>query len=336
MEAPDEIQAELLDETGTIRTDVACRRCGYNLRGLDHTSRCPECGTAIGLSCYGDLLRFADPNWVETLARGARFILWGILCAILAGILSVVLAAVMGPHPSIYIVSLAGSLVGLYGAWLITEPDPSGIGEDKSVTDRKIVRFALLVGLLAQVFYFIGESVSLPPGLWLLLAGATVLVGLIGIIGEFAKLTYFRKLALRIPDQALAKRANSLRWIMAISLGIIIIAGSGLALFAKMGTGGTGMATGTGMGSIGIPTSVPATGPTTFSAPFTTTRGGGSIAGMAVFGCIIGVASLVYFIVAILILILVYRLGKAFRAQAQMARISWWPAGESDENARYC
>ena len=71
-----------LDQAGTVISDLACRRCGYNLRGLNNQGRCPECGAAIGLSCHGDLLRFADPKWVETLGRGASLILWGVLASV--------------------------------------------------------------------------------------------------------------------------------------------------------------------------------------------------------------------------------------------------------------
>jgi DNA-directed RNA polymerase subunit RPC12/RpoP len=30
-----------------IRADIKCFGCGYNLRGLERTGRCPECGTRI-------------------------------------------------------------------------------------------------------------------------------------------------------------------------------------------------------------------------------------------------------------------------------------------------
>ncbi len=68
----------LLDESGTVIVDTSCRRCSYNLRGLSEEGRCPECGTPVGLSTQGDLLRFADPDWLESLARGLNFILWGV------------------------------------------------------------------------------------------------------------------------------------------------------------------------------------------------------------------------------------------------------------------
>src|SRR5687768_14962896 len=78
---------------GQLAHDVACRKCGYNLRGLDANGRCPECGTAVGYSLHGDLLRFCDPNWVDTLHRGTRMFIWGVVLVVLGAIAAVALAA---------------------------------------------------------------------------------------------------------------------------------------------------------------------------------------------------------------------------------------------------
>ncbi|HEX4053888.1 MAG TPA: hypothetical protein VHX86_06455 [Tepidisphaeraceae bacterium] len=34
----------------TIDRDVLCRACGYNLRGLSRTGRCPECAADVAIS----------------------------------------------------------------------------------------------------------------------------------------------------------------------------------------------------------------------------------------------------------------------------------------------
>src|SRR5258706_15757786 len=61
--------------TSGIAQDTPCRKCGYNLRGLSGDGRCPECGTSVGFSLQGDLLRFCDPSWVDTLRRGVNCII---------------------------------------------------------------------------------------------------------------------------------------------------------------------------------------------------------------------------------------------------------------------
>src|SRR5262245_50051536 len=60
-----------------VAADTPCRKCNYNLRGLDPDSRCPECGTPVGLSLKGDLLRYSHPQWLGTIRRGATFIIIG-------------------------------------------------------------------------------------------------------------------------------------------------------------------------------------------------------------------------------------------------------------------
>src|SRR5437870_167463 len=76
-----------LDAMGRLDEDVICRKCGYNLRGLSSQGVCTECGTAVGRSMMGDLLRFSDPNWVRSLASGMDWILAGALIGILSACL---------------------------------------------------------------------------------------------------------------------------------------------------------------------------------------------------------------------------------------------------------
>src|SRR5262245_32112317 len=73
------------DSTGHIDVDMPCVACNYNLRGLDLDGACPECGLAIERSIHGDLLRFADPAWVRTIASGANWIVVSILLSIVLG-----------------------------------------------------------------------------------------------------------------------------------------------------------------------------------------------------------------------------------------------------------
>src|ERR1041385_4800198 len=102
------------DAPRPVEKDLACRKCGYNLRGLMTDGRCPECGTAVGLSVMGDLLRFSDPNWVDTLGRGVKLIIAGVAVLILGGVLSVAAAMVLGPAPLVVVV-LGGWILVLMG-----------------------------------------------------------------------------------------------------------------------------------------------------------------------------------------------------------------------------
>jgi len=334
--------ANLFDENGVIITDVYCRRCGYNLRGLRHDGRCPECGTPVGLSTFGDLLRFADPDWVDKLALGIKYILWGLAITIVTGLVGSCLTSWAGTGSVILqVVLLAAGLVGVYGAWLLTEPDPSGLGEDRYLTARKLIRIALIVGLLNSCLQVLqpaslGASRALAFGL--LLLGAVA--GIIGLVGEFAKFTYLGVLADRVPAPDLAKRARFLRWAI-LSVGVLATL-AGLAAFVLASVPlPAGVITGPNM--VPAPTSAPSvTGPgvnvavqsTNPNVTVSPTTGAGTFGaagpamggGLMAFGCIAGVAGLVALVFWVMAIFLQYRLGNRFKEQAEIARATWGSA----------
>src|SRR5216110_2944357 len=75
-----------VDEAGNVVGDLTCRRCSYQLRGLNDKGKCPECGAPIAQSIYGDLLMYSDSRWVQMLALGVKIILWGILLTVIAAV----------------------------------------------------------------------------------------------------------------------------------------------------------------------------------------------------------------------------------------------------------
>lgn len=130
---------DILDAAGVVQGDCPCRRCGYNLRGLHGNRRCPECGTAIGLSVLGDLLRFANAEWLAQLIRGVRLIFAGIVAAVFLNYVCVE-ALTGGASVLAELVDSAGALILLGGAWMVTMPDPSGLGEAQYGRVRRFIR----------------------------------------------------------------------------------------------------------------------------------------------------------------------------------------------------
>jgi hypothetical protein len=110
------------------------------------------------------------------------------------------------------LLSLGGSIFSLIGSWFITEPDPSGIGENEYGTARKVIRITLLIQLASVPLNFAGEATVLPPVGRQLILVISGLLGICGIVGLIAQLQYFGKLAVRIPDPSLASRANFLKF----------------------------------------------------------------------------------------------------------------------------
>ena len=87
---------EVADTIVAVNHDLPCCSCGYNLRGLDQRSRCPECGYTIRASIMAFVHRRqrlddVDPHWLRQLLEGA----W---LAIVAWLL--VLAMCLTPTPT--------------------------------------------------------------------------------------------------------------------------------------------------------------------------------------------------------------------------------------------
>lgn len=290
---------------GPVQMDVECRKCGYNLRGLDGLGRCPECGTPVGLSIQGDLLRFADPQWLRTLAKGLNLILWGILANFVAAAGGGVILLMTGNSFLQGAIGLIGSLVSFYGTWFFTEPDPSGLGEAQYVNSRKFVRIALGVGLLGGVLTLVREAVA-GYNLGLILAILMGLAVLVGMAGEFARLLYLRRLALRVPDQKIAGRARGLAWAFPITYALVVVGGSIMAFLATRLFAAPGAAPG------------PATAPAPPAWMSTV---------MATGGCTIAVLSLVLLILLLMWLRLQYRMRRVLLEQVETAEQIWRAAG---------
>jgi len=326
MDLPQPISPELLDPSGQIIADVVCRRCGYNLRGLRPESRCPECATPIGLSTHGDLLRYADPGWVDKLARGIKYMLLGIVLGIFAGIAGGILTAISGAGPVLtQTIALLGGLVGLYGAWLLTTADPSGIGEDRYVTARRIVRFALLAGLLSQILQIVHAGVSqLPEVVVILLLVLIMLAGLSGAAGDVAKYFYLERLARRIPDPQLAGRARFLKWALGITMGLGAVIGGAAALVAI--TAGAPVSTLVGTAGPNAPAGAASAAPAPAAPPALRGVPGTAWLGVAGLGCVFALALLVFSVMALSLQI---RLWRRFREQAAIARSTWAAAAKA-------
>jgi hypothetical protein len=275
---------ELFDEHGVIAVDHECKRCSYNLRGLREDGRCPECGTPIGLSTTGDLLRYADPEWVGTVARGLTIILWMILVGIIVGLLDVGFEAIETPELGTILAFLA-QLVSYYGVWLMTNPDPSGIGEDPYITARKVIRITLVVGLVSSALEPILPT--LPSKAAIVIAIIMILAAIVGLIGEFAKFVYYEKLAARIPNDALVRRARFLKWAFTVTFGVMAVTG-GVAALVKLWA-----------------------------------RAGGPPVGIGVLVCLMAPVGIAFIVFGIMTLFLLLRLRRAISEQARIARATW-------------
>jgi hypothetical protein len=288
------LTAGSVDAAGRVAADVPCRKCSYNLRGQEVSARCPECGAPVGVALHGPLLRYGHPQWVRNLARGTAFVFWGMILNLVVTVVSVVVAIAAGPLVA-KVVDVAAGLVYLYGAWLLTEPDPSGTGEDRYGTARKIIRITLVVGLAQNVFAVLTQRTVAAPPVAVALGAASVAAGLVGVVGQFATLRYLERLAERIPEPRLASRANLLFWGYGCTRAGMVVVG-GLSTLLGLVTSRRAAATMPGGGMIGLFMGL---GCMSFA----------SFLGVVVFG--------------IMFLVLLYRLQLEFDRQAEYARVVW-------------
>src|SRR4051812_31379699 len=62
-----------------VDSDLSCRNCGYNLRGLKCDGHCPECGGWIAFTVRGDALYYSDAEWLDAVGQSIKtmqILLW--------------------------------------------------------------------------------------------------------------------------------------------------------------------------------------------------------------------------------------------------------------------
>jgi hypothetical protein len=240
----------------------------------------------VGLSALGNLIRYSDPRWVRTLQRGARFIIYGIAVIIIGTLIGAFIAAAVGAAGVVLlgIVIVGGYVLFLSGWWQLTEPDPSGIGEEQYGTARKIIRIALILGVINQVLNIIVGAAAPPPSVRVAIQIIGFMIGIVGVIGIFAQLQYLGKLALRIPDDNLAARARFLMFALGIGYAALLVVGLAAALMAS---------------------------------------GGRVSPALGAVGCFAGIIGLAVIIFAIMYLLMIEKLGKRFGDEASAAEQTW-------------
>ncbi len=238
---------------GVIQDDIACLQCAYNLRGLDPSRNCPECGMPAGASLRGNLLRYCAPEYLAQLHRGVVIVLSAIIAQIIlsfcdpivkhslpAGLLQQSLAI------TIAILNIVVAAGNLYGWWLFSALDPSFVGQEAGETARQWIRWTTLTQAIAMAIWlpfsivlgFLvvgGSAASSSPGplVWIL-GGLVMIVAFLSlvaqIVGYFSALSYIEWLAHRIPSQDLGPRAKRLRWLGPVLTIFLCIIGLLVAL----------------------------------------------------------------------------------------------------------
>lgn len=243
------IPPEAFDDDGRIDCELPCRQCGYNLQTLHAQADCPECGTAVHWSLVGDLLRFADADWVKHLAHG---MLWMILTLVVSFLSSFVLssfAGFLGAYTGsflamqivVFIFGLAMTLTAAYAEWCLTTPEPLPDAiTPPSPGVRGWARWLLMaaaaaavLGLAAQPltngFFVTGGSVATVSRIAYTASNLLDFVSTaVGIVGLFLLAILLRRLARRAPHPGIARQTTILIWAWGIVFGLGLITASAI------------------------------------------------------------------------------------------------------------
>jgi len=226
-------------QSSAIDSDLPCRECGYNLRGLMGSGACPECGHAVAESARCNLLRDSDPTYASNLRAAAMVMIVGLG-------LSAFESTLMPPTIMIeymdveswaalaIVLIVAAIFVMSAGLWKLTSIDPAVFEDRRRERKRRLVRVTMMIGTLTQLIDIAillgsGDELMLPPPmfdrvlLWMLiLANAAALITCV-----FTTFGYLRMLSWRIPDQVLARRFELLRWGFGIPYSLLTLATAG-------------------------------------------------------------------------------------------------------------
>jgi hypothetical protein len=142
----------------TLEQDIPCMECGYNLRGLDSSGRCPECGKSAAASVHHWMEQTPDPPLIESGAAWIRGVAEGLCLALLSFTLMIALAcapdwafASKSPQRQWTLgTAIVAWVLSSLAAWKVAAPDRAG----HCVVDgtRRTLRIAPVFYLLSLVF----------------------------------------------------------------------------------------------------------------------------------------------------------------------------------------
>ncbi|MBN1342061.1 MAG: hypothetical protein JXQ73_05235 [Phycisphaerae bacterium] len=294
---------------GALDADIHCASCGYNLRGLRPSGRCPECGTPIARSLRGDLLAVSDPNWVARIARGATYAYRGFIALVLLIIAAVIgvgaglaLFGPIGPGDTAVVVllggvvawSLAGFAAMIIGIWWLTTPGPREVVQPEVRRTRTGCRIALLALLGAWL------ATKLPINHPVYAAVASLSQSVAFAVWAWLFFKMIEHMGSRVPSEEIIKTAKRGRRRLIAFVVLIVL------VFSLMITAITVMAVRTAAPTPGAP-------------PF----GGGSMGLISAASCLGGLAGLAFLLVASAIEESLRRCRRVFREAAAEAERNW-------------
>lgn len=293
-----------VDENEMLAEEVRCRGdgCEYTLRGIDPLGDCPECHTPVAYSLEVDLLRYASPAWIRTVATGITWYFIGMILVLLMIPAMIVIGALARQDRSLSILVgvCFGTLIGIVNVvavFLMTarDPDASRRQQDSPFSSGTLARLLFILSVLLAIpnAYL---SMKHPQSAQL----TQSFTQLFGAIAYFALFTHIQKLLYKVPDDARSRTVGIIKWLwVAASIvgvaGVVLLAYSGINQMAQSAASGGG-----GQGG----------------NPQMATGSMALMAGGSILGCVGGLA---YLVCMIWIVVVLHKMRKTYVRAATIA-----------------
>jgi hypothetical protein len=224
--------SEASAEPDALSADRLCVRCGYNLRSLRRTGRCPECNTPIARSLRTRMLAESNPAWLRAMRDGA--IIYAVCDLVTVARLLVFVAFdfyyfdVTHRHPSRFFllpfllaltnlrITVGLISISFIGLWLMGKPEPRPLNRNwirPAIRLRQLTVCAfgaVLINRLGLVKYFLADV----QRAWSILESVLAML----VMGVLA--AYLSKLSERLDEFNLANRFKTLRWLYPAAIAV--------------------------------------------------------------------------------------------------------------------
>lgn len=224
-----------LDARGFVVSDVACRQCGYNVRGLPRDGRCPECAAPISLSLREDYLCYAEPTYVARVARGVGWVVRAanLIIGMLLALLGLLILSLLVPwcaglpgdllDPLFVAGALAAAVLFLGGLWFATTRDPRHVDAGGGEAGRRAARLALIALPPGFALLLVMTHRGLPPAARTALVPVMLASWILTVVGVRGYFRHLEALARRIPSSRLAIPAAGLARNLPRALGALVV-----------------------------------------------------------------------------------------------------------------
>ncbi len=201
-------------------SDVLCTKCGHDLCGLSPAGQCPNCRTDISLSHNSNLLRFANPAWLRKVKFGFDLVVILMLLGVISRLTLVTLFAAI---PSVVLSILGwGLAIGGYGAWLWALLSITAV-EPRDYLTESSRSWRRMTRVFVVMWIVIVAAVYCLPSTkqnWLVHA-ILWFCGRCVIVGlYYSVLSYITQLAIRVPNPKLVRLSVIVKWATVIIFGL--------------------------------------------------------------------------------------------------------------------